>query len=393
MPAKTFFEYVCPVKIVSGRKALANLPYELAQLGSKKPMIITDKGVVAAGLIAKVKAAMVEFEGGISVIFDETPVDSSDKICDKAADIFRKNGCDALVAVGGGSAIDTAKGVNIVVSENTDDLLKYQGVDRISVSLKPLIVIPTTAGTGSEVTNVAVIVNVAAQVKMALMSNKLFPNVAILDPAMTMSLPPKLTAGTGMDALTHSVEAIYSLQGNPVSSALAAAAIKLVKANVVAAVKDGNNVEARMGMADAALIAGMAFTNAMVGMNHALAHSCGAAAHIPHGVANAILLPYSMEYNIGKAAEKIAAIAPIISDDNLAGLDAKARAMKAVEGVRKLTSELNALCGMPIKLSEAGVKEDMLNHIADLAINDGALTYNPEEMDKNDALAVLKKAF
>ena len=393
MAKKSYFEFVCPVKLLSGRKALSNLPYELSQLGCKKPLIVTDKGVVAAGLLAKVQASLEEGAVTTGALFDETPVDSSDKVCSQIALLFNANGCDAFVAIGGGSVIDTAKGANIVVSEKGDDLLKFQGVDRIKAELRPLIVIPTTAGTGSEATNVAVILNVANSVKMALMSNKLYPDVAILDPVMTLTLPPKLTAATGMDAMTHAVEAIYGLQSNPISDSLALTAIRMLKENLVKAVKDGSNVEARIAMADAALIAGMAFSNSMVGMVHALAHSCGAAGHVAHGVANSILLPYGMEYNLTKATDRISLIAPAICDENLSGLGSKMLAQKAIEAVKMLTTELNQVCGLPLKLSEAGIKESQLDLIAKLSINDGALTYNPEDMDKAQALEVLKKAF
>jgi alcohol dehydrogenase len=356
-------------------------------------MIVTDKGVAAAGLLNKIRSAMHDAKMQAGAVFDETPVDSSDKICNRVAGLFRDNGCDSLVAVGGGSVIDTAKGANIVISENTDDLLKFQGVDRIGARLKPLVVVPTTAGTGSEVTNVAVILNVGAGVKMALVSNRLYPTVAILDPVMTLSMPPLLTASTGMDALTHAIEAVYSLQANPVSTAFAAAAVTLLRNNIVEAVKNGGNETARMNMADGALLAGVAFSNAMVGCVHAMAHSIGAVAHVPHGVANSIMLPYGMEYNLAKAARSMAALAPLLSDENLEGLDDRARAVKAIEGVRKLTRELNGICGLPLRLGDAGVKELQLEQISRVAINDGALTYNPEEMTGKEALDTLIKAF
>jgi len=393
MPAKSFFEFFCPVKIVSGRKALSNLPYELTQLGAKKPLIVTDKGVVGANLLTKVVSAMNDANMAIGAVFEDTPVDSSDKVANQVAALYKSAGCDAFVALGGGSVIDTAKSANIVISEKIDDLLKFQGVDRIKATLKPLIVIPTTSGTGSEVTNVAVVYNVDAKVKMAFMSGKLCPNVAILDPQMTLTLPPKMTAATGMDALTHAIEAVFGLQRNPVSDAFAFAAIKLIKKNLIEAVKNGANEEARMGMADGALLAGIAFSNSMVAIVHALAHATGATAHVPHGVANSILLPYGMEYNIEKAAEQIASVAPLLTSDDLSGLDVKARARKAVEAVRTMTATLNQLCGLPLKLSQAGVKESQLETIAKVAINDGALTYTPEECTKKEALEVLKKAF
>jgi alcohol dehydrogenase len=387
-----YYEFICPVKILSGRKAVANLPYELTQLGASRALVVTDKGVVAAGLMGHVKAAFADSDREIGAVFEDTPVDSSDRVVNQVAGIYRQKHCDALVAVGGGSVIDTVKGTAIVIAESTDDLLKYMGVDRITGRMPPMIAVPTTAGTGSEVTNVAVIYNEGAGVKMAFMSNRLYPHVAILDPAMTMTMPPKITAATGMDALTHAVEAIYGLQKNPVSDAFAAAAIRLVRGYLLRAVDRGDDEEARLAMANAALLAGMAFSNSMVGMVHALAHACGGVAHVPHGVANAILLPHGMEYNIGKAAASVAEVADHLGDPCGEG-DTERKARLAVDLVRKLTERLNALCGLPVRLRDARVSEDQLEKIARAAVNDGALTYNPEEVTYDEALAVLRKAF
>ena len=387
-----YFEFFCPVKILSGRKALSNLPYELAQLGAENAMIITDKGVVEAKLLEPVEAAFADSDRSIGAVFEDTPVDSSNRVVNEVAGLYREKGCDALVAVGGGSVIDTAKGVNIVVSEDTDDLLKFQGVDRVTGPVQPFIAVPTTAGTGSEVTAAAVIYNEEAGVKMAFMSNKLYPQVAIIDPVMMMTMPARLTAATGMDALTHAIEAYTCLQKNPVSDAFAVAAIKLVFENLARAVEHGDDEKTRIAMADAALLAGIAFSNSMVGMVHALAHACGGVAHVPHGVANSIMLPFGMEYNIEKVPEHFAELASVMGGE-VEGLDTGQQAQKAVELVRELAGELNRLCGMPLNLREAGVTEEQLERIAKLSVDDGALTYNPEEMTYEDALAVLEKAF
>ncbi|MFA6035297.1 MAG: iron-containing alcohol dehydrogenase [Myxococcota bacterium] len=388
-----YYEFCCPTKILCGRKALSNLPHELTGLGAKRPMILTDKGVEAAGLLAKVQAAFVDCKMEIGQIFTDVPVDSSNRVVNRIARLFKDTGCDSLVAVGGGSVIDTAKGVNIVLAQETEDLLNFQGVDRLTGTMKPFITIPTTSGTGSEVTNVAVILNEETHAKMAFVSGKLFSHVTLLDPAMLVTMPPKITASTGMDALTHAIEAYTCLQKNPMSDAMALAGIRKIVENLAAAVKNGKDENARINMADGALMAGAAFSNSMVGMVHAIAHSVGAASRVAHGVANSILLPYGMEYNVGKAASELSELAPLLYKGDLTGLDTKARALKAVEGVRALTAELNRLCGLPLRLSEAGVKAEQLEQIAKLSVNDGALTYNPEEMTWEEGLEVLKKAF
>lgn len=388
----TYYEFSCPVKILSGRAAVANLPYELTGLGAERPMIVTDKGIVGAGLLAPVQAAFDDSELEIGAVFDDTPPDSSLAVVQTAAKLYRDKGCDALIAVGGGSAMDTAKAVNIVVSEDAHDLLALQGVDRIRARLAPFVAIPTTAGTGSEVTNVAVIFSEQTNSKLAFMSHKLYPNVAIVDPAMTRTLPPKITAATGMDALTHACEAYYCIQKNPVSDAFASAAIPLIRDNLVRAVRDGSDEPARLAMANAALLAGIAFSNSMVGMVHSLSHACGAIAHVPHGVANAILLPFGMDYNVSKVPAALAGVARLLGDAQAVGVT-EAAARRASVRVRALNDELHRLCGAPTTLSAAGVKRDQLERIARLAIDDGSLTYNPEDVTYEDALGVLSAAF
>jgi len=286
--------------------------------------------------------------------------------------------------------LDTAKGVNVVVSEESDDLLKFQGVDRLSRPQRPFVAVPTTAGTGSEVTAAAVIYNEEEHAKIALMSPRLFPDVAIVDPQMTRTMPPRITAATGMDTLTHAIEAYTGLQKNPISDAYAVSAIRLTARYLLPAVEDGEDDEARLGMANAALVAGIAFSNSMVGMVHGLAHACGGVCHVPHGVANGVLLPWGMEYNLARAAPSLADIAGMV-DDSVSG-SPDARAGQAVAWVRRTLGELNRLCGFPTTLGEAGVDSDHIEPIAKVALNDGAMAYNPEEVSFDEIVQVLNRA-
>ncbi len=386
-----YYEFYCPVKIVSGNQALSNLPYEMDQLGAHKALIVTDPGVVAAGLLKPVQAAFEGSNCAIGAVFDQTPVDSSNLVCNQVAKIFNEKGCDCLVALGGGSAIDTAKGANIVVSEKTDDLLKFQGHECVKETLKPFIVIPTTSGTGSEATLVAVIANVEKNIKMSFTSNKLYPHVAILDPKMLVTMPKKITAATGMDALTHAIEAFVNLQKNPMSDAFAITTVKLVHENLVRAVENGSDEKARLAMANAALCGGIAFSNSLVGIVHAIAHACGGVAHLPHGVANAILLPWGLEYNLDTSAETIAELAPWIGAPAAGSAAEKARAV--IAAVRELTKKLNELSGLPLTLKEAGLKEEQFPAIAKAAINDGTMNYNPKDATLEEVIAILKKAY
>ncbi|MEN6522531.1 MAG: iron-containing alcohol dehydrogenase, partial [Anaerolineaceae bacterium] len=301
-----YYEFFSPVKIISGHKALENLPYELDQMGAHKPILITDQGVTKAGLVQKVVDTFADSEAVIGAIFDQVPQDSSSKVVNEIAGIYRQAGCDSIVAVGGGSVIDTAKGVNIVITERTDDLMKYSGAEMLKKQMQPFIVIPTTAGTGSEVTCVAVISDPDRHLKMSFTSNFLYPRAAILDPRMTLTLPPMITAATGMDALTHAMEAYISLQKNPLSDSYAMKAIEIIAKNLIAVVKDGNNRDGRLALANASTMAGIAFSNAMVGVVHNLGHATGGVCRVPHGVAMSIFLPFGLEYNQSKVGDQIA---------------------------------------------------------------------------------------
>ena len=389
----SYYEFYCPVKILCGHKALPNLPYELQQLSARRPLIVTDAGVVDAGLLDKVTDVFVGSDCEVGAAFDRTPPNSSIETVNELAALYRQRQCDSLVAVGGGSALDTAKGVNIVISEGTDDLMQFQGVDRLTKPAQPLVAIPTTAGTGSEVTSVAVITDTEKGIKLPFMDARLFPHVAILDPVMTVTMPPKITAATGMDALTHAVEAFYCLGKNPVSDAYSVAAIELIVKHLPSCVQDGSEPEERLAMANAALLAGIAFSNSLVGVVHSLAHACGGVAHVPHGVANSVLLPYGMENNLDKVGGIIAELAPILGADVAAGASERERAEAAIQAVRDLGTRLHEFCGAPTRLRDAGVKEEQLEAIAKTAINDGAVTYNPEEVSYDDALRLLRQAF
>ena len=390
----SYYEYYNPVKILSGKKALENLSSELAFFGVCRPLMVTDQGVTKAGLVKLVKKSVADSGMTIGAIFNEVPEDSSSRIVNKIAGIFRKNQCDCLIALGGGSVIDTAKGVNILVTEESDDLMAFAGAEMLTTPMKPLAVIPTTSGTGSEVTGVAVISDPDRNVKMVFTSNHLLPKIALLDPRMTLTLPPAITAATGMDALSHAVEACLSLQKNPMSDACAFAAIELIRENLVEAVKEGKDPDTRLAMANAAVMAGAAFSNSMVGVVHALGHAAGAIAHIPHGVAMNIFLPLGLEYNFPKCEMDIARLLlPVAGPEIYARTPESRRARKTIAQIRGMQQSLRDLCDLPMSLQLAGVSQEQLPMIADLAINDPALIMNPREMEKKDAVKLLNQAF
>lgn len=393
MIVPNYYQHYSPGRIISGFDALEKIPSEMQRLGCKNAMVVTDKGVAAAGLIKHVEEAFKGSGSTLAYIFDESPPDSSNVVVNKLARLFQEHKCDIFLAVGGGSALDTAKAANIVISEKTDDLLSMQGAENIEADLLPTIAVPTTAGTGSEVTRAAIIFNEATKVKMLFGADKLYPTVAVLDPRMTATVPPKITAATGMDALTHAMEAYTGLQKNPIDDSYAKTAIELIAAYLIRATENGaTDKEARLGMANAALFAGVAFSNAMVGIVHSLAHACGAVCHVPHGMANGILLPWGLEYNLPKSAAYTAELSgPLGSEPTY--LDTLEQAKVTIRLVRNLEQRLNEISGLPLRLRDAGVTEDKLPLIAKVALNDGCLNYNPVEVAYDDALEVLKKAF
>lgn len=390
----SYYEYHNPVKILSGKKACDNIPNELETLGANRPLIITDKGVVKAGLLDILKKSLKSSKVIIGAIYDNTPPDSSNHVVDEIAKIYFAKKCDSIIAIGGGSPIDTAKAVNILATEESDDLLKFSGVNRLKKQLKPLVVIPTTSGTGSEATTIAVIANPEKNIKMPFQSMRLYPSVAVLDPRMTQTMPPHITAATGMDALTHAVEAYSCLQKNPMSDAYATKALDLIRENLIKAVKKGRDLDARMAMANASLMAGTAFSNSMVGIVHGIGHACGAISHVPHGIAMGLLLPFGMEFNLPEVSNYYSELLLHLGGaEEFAKTPGFRKALRSIEIVRQLNQKLNELGGMPITLKQAGVKKEDLGRIAETALNDGAMLPNPIEVKINDIHAILKEAY
>lgn len=379
------FEYNNPTKIIFGENSVRDIGLEVDSLGGTKALIVTDEGLVKTGLVGQIEEALGRRCAGI---FDRCVQDSGFRLVNEAADFARDKSADTLVSVGGGSVIDTAKGVSILLREG-GRIEDYSGVQMLNRPQTPHIVVPTTAGTGSEVTWAAVIKNEQRNAKETLLDYYLIPNVAVLDPLMTVGLPPHLTAGTGMDALTHAIEGMHALQCEPIADAMALHAIRLITQYLPRCVKDGNDLLARGQQLIAATMAGVAFGNAQVGLVHAIAHSVGALFGVPHGLANGILLPHVMLFNLEECADRYALIARAMELD-IRGLDDLAAGQKAAEAVWDLTKEIN----LPQKLRDAGVPEDGLSEAAELSMSDASIIYNPRMViDAEEVLEVLKKAW
>lgn len=398
-----YYEFCARVKTLAGHKALERIPDALLGLNAKKPMIITDKGVEQAGLIKVVTGAMKGSKVKVGAIVDNVPPDSEFKVVNETAKIYRKNGCDAIIAVGGGSVMDTSKGVNILVSLGGDDLMDFEGSGAVKERLKPMIAIPTTSGTGSEVTQVAVIANHEKKIKVAFMSYFLLPNIAVLDSRMTKTLPPFLTASTGMDALTHACEAYFCLAKNPLSDGTALVAIQLISRNLLNVVKNPKDMEGRLSLAIGATLAGMSFSNSMVGLVHNLGHATGGVCGVPHGTCMSLLLPYGLEYNLHKTPHYIGELLfPLAGEEVYAATPKKDRAQKAIDYIRQMNQDLHDATGkrharfFSEVLDRNGkqmVTKEKLPDIARTSTGDGAHVYNPEHVTYEDALMVLEHAW
>ncbi len=386
-----FYEFQNSTKIVSGKNSIANIPAELGFFNSKRPLLISDAVLNKIGTVEKISKSLKDGNIEIGYTYTEVPQDSDLEVINKLCKIYKENNCDSIVAVGGGSVIDTAKGVRMLISQNVQDINDLMGNEILKYGIHvPFIVIPTTAGTGSEVTLVAVIEDKIKNVKMEFISYFLLPDVAILDPKMTVSLPKKATASTGMDALCHAIEAYSCIQKNPMSDSYAISAISLIRDNLLKAIENGNDEEARLNMANASLMAGVSFSNSMVGLVHAIGHSLGAICHIPHGDAISILLPYVMEYNLDKCEENYAKLLFFFgTEEEYMNTPKEKRAEKLIEKVRNMINDLHEKTGLPNKLE---ISDEEIEKVAKTAINDGAIIVNPKKADYEDIVEILRKA-
>ena len=390
-----YFEFQNAVKLLCGELALERIPNELQHLGAKRPLVLSDAVLARIGTLNTVLHAMAEEGVTPAHVFTDIPVDSSLKVVNDIAYLYRDHNCDSIVAVGGGSVIDTAKGVRLVLSQDTDDILSIGGVENLSRgTFIPFIVVPTTAGTGSECTGVAVIRNDRTNVKMEFLSPFVEPDVAVIDPRMTMGLPPKATASTGLDALCHALEGCTCLQANPLSNAYAHAAIRMIAENITEATRNGGNKTARFRMAVASTMAGIAFSNSMVGAVHAIGHALGGVCHVPHAVAMTILLPHVMRYNMERCRTSYGELLPLfIGQEAAAAVPSDRSGEATLEAIVKLEQELRELCGLPLTLHEAEVSKADFEQVAAVAVNDGALIVNPRAADRAQVMEILNAAY
>ena len=377
-----------PTRIVFGEGALREVPNHLARLGVKRPLVVADQGVVAAGLLARL-TAVLEGARVPFATFDGVEPNPTGGTVERGLAAYRQSGCDGVVGLGGGSPIDAGKGVRLLATHALP-LAQYDdakdGWRLVTNPLPPMIAIPTTAGTGSEVGRSFVVTLEETGRKTVIFAPPLMPSVAVCDPELTYGLPPRLTAATGMDAFTHNLEALCAKGFHPLADALARKGIELCGRHLVRAVRDGRDAEARASMMIAAITGAAAFQKGL-GAAHALAHALTPVAGVHHGLANAIVLPYVMEFNLGAAAAPLAEAAVALGEP--ASSDAEGLARRAVERVRALLRD----AGLPASLREVGVNEGQLPLLAQKAFEDASHLANPRPCQPADLSALLHAAF
>ncbi len=369
-----------PTKIIFGAGALDSLSAAVLEINGKRPLLVTDKGVVASGIIAQVTARLQPAQIGYAIFDDVASNPVEDNVIAGVA-CYKNESCDCIIAIGGGSPLDMGKAIALMSThawpmEQYDD--KIDGWQRITANVPRVITMPTTAGTGSEVGRSTVITLKSTQRKTVIFSPNLMPRVALCDPVLTLKLPPKLTAATGMDALTHCLEAYISKGYHPMCDGVALQGLKLIGRSLVRAVENGDDLAARSDMMMAASMGAVAFQKGL-GVCHSLAHPLSTIAGLHHGLANAIMLPYVLAFNHTVAAERLADVAEALTGER------KGEAAKII-------SAMNARLGIPARLSEVGVLREQIPALTEQAFEDACHLLNPRPVAKEDLRALYEAA-
>ncbi len=372
-------------RIVHGWGTVATLPDEVRRLGGQRIMLVSDPGLVRAGLVDRIGGLLSDFD---TAVFADVEPDPSLETVGACADQVRRHGADLVIGLGGGSALDVAKCAAAFVS-NPGNVRDYLGIDKLTHPAVPKIMIPTTSGTGSEVTNVAVLSLKAEKTKKGIVSRHLVADCAILDAELTQGLPGSVTASTGMDAMTHAIEAYLSRYAQPLTDHFALQAIRLISANLRTAVHHGADRTAREHMMMASLFGGLAFGSAATGMVHGLAMPLGGQFNIPHGIANAVLLPHVMRWNMVAALPRFRDIA-LAMGEQVEGLSARDAALRAIGAVEQLSAD----CGIPRWLDDLGVDPGAINALADDGMtNTRQVLPNPRDVTREGLVSILQGAF
>jgi len=384
MPLYEMRKFVAP-EFIFGVGARRRVGYFARNLMARRVLVVSDAGVIAAGWLEQVLADLDEV-GIESVVFKDLTPNPKDHEVMAGAAVYARERCDVIVAVGGGSAIDCAKAIGIVHS-NRRDVRDFEGADRVGMPGPPLICIPTTAGTSADISQFCIVVNSDEHYKMAIISKTVVPDVALVDPETTLTMDPYLTACTGVDALTHAVEAYVSTASSPIVDVHALAAIRLIWSNIETAVAQPDNLAARENMLLGSLQAGLAFSNASLGAVHALAHSLGGFLDLPHGECNALLLEHVVRFNMATAPERYQSVGEAMGFD-ARGLSAKERAVRIAGEISALRKRLGIVDG----LAARGVRSADIAELADHAVRDACIVTNPRHASAADVRAIYGEA-
>jgi alcohol dehydrogenase len=381
------FSFTGAKKIVFGNASILALAVHIKELNAQNPLVVIDKNLAKTDLLEKV--ANVLIPAGIKfTVYDKVVPEPPIELADEGAKIAIKNKCDIVIGIGGGSAMDTAKAI-AVIATNKGAAVDYLGLNKVPKPGLPKIMIPTTAGTGSEVTFTAVFLRKNLKKKEGMNSPYLYPELALLDPELTLSLPPVPTAHTGLDALCHAIESYTSVNSSPVSEMFSLEAIALIAENLRACVHDGKNIVARERMLLGSLYAGIGLANAGVTAVHSLSYPLGGKYGVGHGLANTMLLPAVMAFNLPAALEKFTDVAEAMGE-NVEGLPVREAAYLALEAVEALIED----CGIHDSLAQFGVKEKDFPALADVAVTVARpLENNPRKLTKDDMIAIYAQAF
>ncbi|PUF88146.1 MULTISPECIES: iron-containing alcohol dehydrogenase [unclassified Geobacillus] len=378
-------KFVMP-EIIFGNGAIEHVGESCLRLGATNVLIVSDPGVIEAGwldvAVKSCKQANLKY-----TIFHDVTINPKDIEVEKGCKVYIENECDAIIGIGGGSPLDVAKAIAILAT-NGGKIHDYEGVDKIRNPLPPQVMIPTTAGSGSEVSQFSVIVDTLGQKKMTIISRSLIPDIAIIDPETLSTKSARLTASTGLDVLTHGIESYVSLAATPLTDVQAKNAISLVSEYLRPSVASKINKEAKTHMAMASLQAGLAFSNAILGAVHAMSHAVGGKYPVLHGDINSILLPYVMEYNLLATPKKFADIATFLGID-IRGLSYMEAGKKAIEYVKQLSMEIDA----PQRLSDIGLEKGEIPHMSVIALHDACMITNPRDVTVEDIEEIFRRAW
>ncbi|NDO82405.1 L-threonine dehydrogenase [Citrobacter sp. NCU1] len=382
MAASTFF---IPAVNIIGTDSLKDAMNTMAEYGFRRTLIVTDAVLTQLGMAGEIQKALQERDI-FSVVYDGTQPNPTTANVVAGLKMLEENACDSVISLGGGSPHDCAKGIALVAA-NGGDIRDYEGVDRSAKPQLPMIAINTTAGTASEMTRFCIITDEARHIKMAIVDKHVTPLLSVNDSSLMVGMPKSLTAATGMDALTHAIEAYVSIAATPVTDACALKAVTMIAENLPTAVEDGSNAKAREAMAYAQFLAGMAFNNASLGYVHAMAHQLGGFYDLPHGVCNAVLLPHVQVFNSQVAAGRLRDCAAAMGV-NIAELDDAQGAQACIDAIRELAQQVN----IPAGLRDLNVKEDDIPVLATNALKDACGLTNPIQATHEEIMAIYRAA-